>query len=61
MLSKDDKIKLFELLNEYMQEIKIDQQSYGDCVTKEDLAYQVMISKHIQVIEEIKDVLSFDF
>lgn len=59
-MSMEDKIKLYELLTEYNQEIRSNI-SYGKYNTKEEFAVHMMISKHIQVIEEIKEVLSFDF
>lgn len=59
-MSREETIQLMELLTLYIDECKKKQKRYDECVTKLELAAQIMISDHIKVSEEIKSVLCFD-
>ena len=58
-MGTEEIIQLMELLTVYIDECKAEQKSYGECETKSELATQVMISDHIRVSEQIKEVLCF--
>lgn len=60
-MSKEDTIKLVELLDEYKRELEdLRTTVWEDVKTKTDLAAQMMLSKHVQSIDEIRELLIFD-
>ena len=59
-MSREDTIKLIELLTLYEDDCKAHQKSYNECESKLELSSQVMIANHIKVVNEIKEVLCFD-
>lgn len=60
-MTREEKINLYELLNMYKEELETDSKQYSECKTKFDFAVQTMISNHKKTIEEIMNILVFDF
>ena len=58
-MSREEIIQLMDLLTLYIDECKSEQKRYGECETKSELATQWMISNHINVAEQIKEVLCY--
>lgn len=58
-MSYEEKITFYELLQKYSEEAKTEKIDLPE--TKKDYYINLMIDKHIAVIEEIREVLSFDF
>ena len=59
-MSRKETIQLMDLLTLYVNDCKKQQKRYGECETKQELATQIMISDHIRVAEQIKEVLCFE-
>lgn len=65
-MSKEDTIKLVELLDEYKRELEDLRSAVWmggykrDVKTTADLMAQMMLNKHVQSIDEIRKLLIFD-
>ena len=59
-MSREETIQLMDLLTLYIDDCEKEQKRYGECETKQELAKQIMISNHIMVAGQIKEVLCFN-
>ena len=58
-MSRDEIIQLMDLLTLYIDDCKQNQKDIVDCETMMDFSTQVMISNHIYVAGQIKEVLCY--
>ena len=58
-MSREEIIQLMDLLTLYIDECKAERKPIGQCKTRNEFATQLMISDHIRISEQIKEVLCF--
>lgn len=63
-MTREDKIKFYELINEYLEECKTEIRAKEKPLPDyniRDFSVLVMLHNHVKVLKEIQEVLSFDF
>ena len=59
-MTKEEKLQFADLLDDYACELKEKEKDNCDCKTKEEYAAQLMLRKHLEVINEIRVCIYYD-
>lgn len=59
-MTKEERLQFADLLDDYVCELEEKEKDIYECKTKEEYAAQLMIKRHIKVINEIKVCIYYD-
>lgn len=59
-MTKEERLQFADLLDDYVCELEEKEKDICECKTKEKYAAQLMIKRHIKVINEIKVCIYYD-